>query len=104
MFRATHLFTRQVSALKLQDVDHECPTNRYERYLYPLIQGGKGMPILYETGIVNPYDFLAMELLGPSIDSLFRKQGRDVLDLRSVCCLGSQVISLVLLRLSYVER
>lgn len=80
-------------ALKMQDVDHECPTNRYERNFYPMLQGGKGLPILYDSGVQAPWDFLAMELLGPSIDSLFRKSGRDVMDLRSVCCLGMQVVS-----------
>ena len=64
-----------------------------------MVQGGRGMPILYDTGVQSPWDFLAMELLGPSIDSLFRKSGRDVMDLRSVCCLGMQVVSRTALRL-----
>lgn len=59
------------------------------------------MPILYDTGVQQPWDFLAMELLGPSIDSLFRKSGRDVMDLRSVCCLGMQVVSRIVLRLPF---
>ena len=34
-----------------------------------------------------------MELLGPSIETLFRKTGKDVMDLRSVCSLGMQLVS-----------
>ena len=79
--------------MKLQDYYHECPTNRYERNFFPAVQGGKGMPTLYDTGVQMPWDFLAMELVGPSIDSLLRKSGKNVMDLRSVCCLGMQVVS-----------
>ena len=93
VFRARQIYHGHVAALKLQDIHHECPTNLYEWNFYPKIQGGKGMPVLYDKGIQDTWNFLAMELLGPSIDTLFRKSGRNVMDLRSVCCLGMQVVS-----------
>lgn len=80
-------------ALKVQLVDHECPTNRYERVFYPLLQGGKGMPTLYGSGVQGQYDYLAIDLLGSSLDSLFRKSGRKVMDLRSVCSIAMQLVS-----------
>ncbi|CAA7261348.1 unnamed protein product [Cyclocybe aegerita] len=92
IFKATHLHTRQVVALKIQYVNHECPTNRYERYLYPLLQGGAGMPRLYASGVQGDWDYLAIDLLGSSLDSLFRKSGKDTMDLRSVCSVAIQVI------------
>jgi hypothetical protein len=39
IFRATHIHTGEIVALKVQHVNHECPTNRYERHLYPSLQG-----------------------------------------------------------------
>ncbi|KIK07961.1 hypothetical protein K443DRAFT_672843 [Laccaria amethystina LaAM-08-1] len=93
IFRATHLHTRQIVALKVQYVNHECPTNRYERHLYPLLQGGKGMPRLWASGVQGEWDYLAIDLLGASLDSLYRKSGKDTMDLRSVCSIAMQLIS-----------
>lgn len=76
----------------MQHVNHECPTNRYERHLYPLLQGGKGMPRLWAAGVQGEWDYLAIDLLGPSLDNLFRKSGKDAMDLRSVCSIAMQVV------------
>ncbi|KAF8195370.1 kinase-like domain-containing protein [Pholiota molesta] len=90
IFKATHIHTRQVVALKIQYVHHENPTNKFERHLYPLLQGGVGMPKLYASGIQGAWDFLAIDLLGSSLDSLHRKSGKDTMDLRSVVQLLSK--------------
>jgi casein kinase 1 len=79
-------------ALKLQDVNNPCPTNRYERGFYPSLQGGEGMPTLYAAGVEGKWDYLVIDLLGASLDSLFRKSGKDRMDLRSVCCIAMQVV------------
>ncbi|CCM04939.1 uncharacterized protein FIBRA_07136 [Fibroporia radiculosa] len=97
IFRATNIHTRQEVAIKLQDVDVDCPTNRYERSFYPALQGGVGMPTLWASGIEGDYDYLVIDLLGSSLDSLFRRSGRSVMDLRSVCCIAMQVVSPTLL-------
>ncbi|KAF8908909.1 CK1/CK1 protein kinase [Gymnopilus junonius] len=92
IFKATQIHTRQVVALKVQYVNHECPTNRYERHLYPLLQGGIGMPRLFASGVEGAWDYLAIDLLGSSLDSLYRRSGKDTMDLRSVCSIAIQVI------------
>jgi len=91
IYRATHIHTNQVVALKVQDVNHECPSNRYERRLYPLLQGGVGMPRLYAAGISGMWDYLAIDLLGASLDGLYRRSGKDVMDVRSVLSIAIQV-------------
>ncbi|KAH8104652.1 CK1/CK1 protein kinase [Cristinia sonorae] len=93
IYKATHLYTRQVVALKLQDKDEACPTNRYERYFYPILQGGLGMPTLWGSGVDGRWDWLAIDLLGTSLDRLYRQSGKNVMDLRSVCCLAQQIIA-----------
>ncbi|KAF7768193.1 hypothetical protein Agabi119p4_7436 [Agaricus bisporus var. burnettii] len=92
IYRATNIYTKQIVALKLQWVEHACPTNRYERCLYPLIQGGKGIPKLWAAGVQGSWDFLAIDLLGQSLDNIYRKNGKEVMNLGSVCCIAMQVI------------
>lgn len=97
IYKAQHVHTGKVVALKIQAVNHECPTNRYERHLYPSLQGGKGMPTLWASGVEGYWDYLAIDLLGSSLDGLFRKSGQDRMDLRSVCSIAMQVVSIATL-------
>jgi casein kinase 1 len=50
------------------------------------------MPILWASGVEGIWDFLVIDLLGPSLDNLFRKSGKDTMDLRSVCSIAMQVV------------
>ncbi|KAJ7601082.1 CK1/CK1 protein kinase [Mycena floridula] len=93
IYKAQNVHTGEVVALKVQDVNHECPTNRYERNIFPALQGGLGMPNLWSSGVAGKWDYLAIDLLGPSLDSLFRKSGKETMDLRSVCCIAMQLIA-----------
>ncbi|KAI0304509.1 kinase-like domain-containing protein [Multifurca ochricompacta] len=92
-FRATHIHTGQAVALKVQPVDISYPTNTHERKIYPLLQGGVGMPTLWASGVWGRWDYLAMDLLGSSLDRLYRKAGKNVMDLRSACSIAIQLIS-----------
>lgn len=49
IWRASHIYKGYEVALKIQHVDHECPTNQYERGFYPALQGGFGMPTLWAS-------------------------------------------------------
>ncbi|KAF7299076.1 Dual specificity kinase 1 [Mycena indigotica] len=93
IYRATHIHSGDIVALKVQHVNHECPTNRYERSFYPSLQGGVGMPTLWACGVEGQWDYLAIDLLGPSLDSLYRKSGQETMELSSVCSLAMQLIS-----------
>ena len=73
IFRAWNIHNQTEVALKLQPVNEPCPTNRYERGFYPALQGGKGMPTLWASGVQGPWDYLAIDLLGRSLDSLHRE-------------------------------
>ena len=52
------------------------------------------MPTLWASGTQGPWDYLAIDLLGRSLDSLHRElmMKQDVWDLRSVCCIAIQVV------------
>ncbi|KAH9179129.1 kinase-like domain-containing protein [Lactarius sanguifluus] len=92
-FRATHIHTGQVIALKVQSLDASYPSNSHERVVYPMLQGGAGIPTLWASGIWGRWDFLAMDLLGNSLDRLYRKSGKNMMDLRSTCSFAIQLIS-----------
>ncbi|KAF9236475.1 kinase-like domain-containing protein [Melanogaster broomeanus] len=93
IFRAYNVFSGEYVALKVQDVKHECPTNQYEEYIYPLLQGGEGMPRLFASGVQGKWHYLVISLLGLSLDNIYRNNGKKTLDLRSVCSIAIQVIS-----------
>jgi len=95
IFRAVHVHTAKVVAIKVQRANHECPTNRYERGFYPALQGGEGIPTLWASGVEGQWDYLAIDLLGPSLENIYRKSGKDTMDLGSVCCIAMQVVSVV---------
>ncbi|KAG1840610.1 kinase-like domain-containing protein [Suillus subalutaceus] len=96
IFKAYHIHDGTFVALKVQDVDHECPTNRYEQAIYPLLQGGEGMPRLWASGIEGKWHYLVISLLGKSLESIYRQNlqwGNPRMDLRSVCSIAIQVIA-----------
>jgi hypothetical protein len=49
IWRASHIYRGNLVALKVQHINHECPTNRYERGFYPALQGGLGMPTMWDS-------------------------------------------------------
>ena len=51
------------------------------------------MPRLYAAGISGMWDYLAIDLLGASLDGLYRRSGKDVMDIRSVLSIAIQVVS-----------
>ena len=54
------------------------------------------MPTLWAAGQEGTWDYLAIDLLGRSLDSIHRElmMKQDVWDLRSVCSIAVQVVSL----------
>jgi casein kinase 1 len=91
-FHATQIHTGQVVALKVQPLDVSYPSNTHERMIYPMLQGGAGIPTLWASGIWKSWDYLAMDLLGSSLDRLYRKSGKNMMDLRSACSFAVQLV------------
>ncbi|KAF7979648.1 hypothetical protein HWV62_41619 [Athelia sp. TMB] len=57
------------------------------------MNGGEGIPLLYASGVEGIWDYLVMDLLGPSLENIFRRSGRAMMDLRSVCSIAMQLIA-----------
>lgn len=54
------------------------------------------MPTLWGSGVDGSWDYLALDLLGPSLHSLFWRSNKSTMDLRSVLCIGMQMVSLLM--------
>lgn len=50
------------------------------------------MPTMWASGVHGVFDYLVIDLLGPSLDNLYRQNNR-IMDLRSVLSIGMQVVS-----------
>ena len=50
------------------------------------------MPTLWASGLWGRWDYLAMDLLGSSLDRLYRKSGKNVMDMRSACSIAIQLV------------
>lgn len=93
-FQARHIHTGQIVALKVQYKYHECPTNQYERHVYPALQAAKGMPTYWGGGQDGNWDYIAIDLLGSSLDQIHRMAGGPArpMDIGTVCCIAMQMI------------
>lgn len=67
--------------------------------MYRIICGGKGIPNVYSFGTILGYDYLIMELLGPSLEKLFNFCQRRF-TLKTVLMLGLQMID----RIHYIHQ
>lgn len=50
------------------------------------------MPRLWDAGVVGEWDYLAIDLLGQSLDIIHKKNNREVMNTGSVCCIAMQVV------------
>jgi casein kinase 1 len=49
------------------------------------------MPKIWGGGQQGQLDYIVMDLLGPSLDNLYRKNGKKPFDVRSVCTVAIQM-------------
>jgi hypothetical protein len=59
------------------------------------------MPTLWAAGVEGAWDYLAIDLLGASLDSLYRKSGKETMDLSSVCAIAMQLVRVSRTNLQY---
>jgi casein kinase 1 len=50
------------------------------------------MPTLWAAGVQGQWDYLAIDLLGASLDNLYRKSGKEMMELGTVCSIAMQVV------------
>lgn len=65
-----------------------------ESQLYQIFSGGEHIPKFYEYGIDESEKYMVMQYLGPSLNSLFKRNGYQM-SLKSVLMAGYQMISCI---------
>lgn len=58
------------------------------------MQGNEGFATLYGTGTENEFNYMAIEMLGPSLEDLFNYCNRK-LSLKTVLILADQAVNIV---------
>ena len=78
-------------AIKVENAKPKCEQLAHEARIYKHLSGGAGIPTLYYYGNEGPLNFLVMDLLGPSLETLFNQCGR-VFSLKTVCMLADGML------------
>ncbi|KAF7439994.1 hypothetical protein PC9H_000331 [Pleurotus ostreatus] len=66
---------------------------QYEQKIYSHLPAkSEGIPQFFSGGSLGGWEYIGVELLGPSVATLLAESGRSSLELHSVCCLGMQLI------------
>lgn len=94
IFLATHVDTREIVAVKMENSKTEYPQLLYEAKLYNILQGGSGIAAMKWWGLDGEDNVLVIDLLGSSLEDLFDYCGKKF-SLKSVLMLADQMISRV---------
>lgn len=94
IYIGSNVQTGEEVAVKLEPVKTKHPQLHYESKVYMLLQGGSGIPHLKWYGVEGEYNFMAIDLLGPSLEDLFNYCTRSF-SLKTVLMLADQLINRV---------
>eukprot|EP01084_Bolivina_argentea_P248657 415996_1 len=94
IYLVTDIFTDQQFAIKLESINARHPLLSYENRIYKKLSGGIGIPKWHWFGIEGDFNVLTIDLLGPSLNDLFKFCKRKF-TLKTVLMLADQMISRV---------
>mmetsp|Transcript_20394 Transcript_20394/g.38197 ORF Transcript_20394/g.38197 Transcript_20394/m.38197 type:complete len:334 (+) Transcript_20394:24-1025(+) len=98
IYLAKNIQTGDDVAVKLENKRTRHPQLIYESKLLSALAGGPGLPEVYSAGSEGEYNFMVMELLGPSLEDL-SEAGKRRMSLKTVLMLAEQMLS----RLEFVH-
>ena len=81
-------------AIKMESVTSRNPQLAYEAKAYHYLREGVAVPRVYYFGTEETYNVMVMDLLGPSLEELFR-YCKGKFSLKTVCMLAQEMILLV---------
>lgn len=85
-------------AIKMESVTSRNPQLAYEAKAYHYLREGVAVPRVYYFGTEETYNVMVMDLLGPSLEELFR-YCKGKFSLKTVCMLAQEMI----LRVEYMH-
>jgi len=92
IFKGMNKITKQAIAIKAESVDSKDKHLQLEYAIYQRLYGVDGMPKVLYYGNRNTENIMIMELLGPSIESLFNICERSF-SIKTVCMIGKQLLT-----------
>ncbi|KAF7800063.1 hypothetical protein EIP86_011306 [Pleurotus ostreatoroseus] len=97
-YLALNIISGEEVAIKLESIEARHPQLEYETKIFKCLAGGVGIPFVRWYGRKDNYNAMVVDLLGPSLDDLFRYCGRKF-SLKTVLLLADQLIS----RIEYIH-
>jgi serine/threonine protein kinase len=92
IFKGMNKITKQAIAIKAESVNSKDKHLQLEYAIYQRLYGVEGMPKVLYYGQRNTENIMIMELLGPSIESLFNICERNF-SIKTVCMIGKQLLT-----------
>lgn len=97
MFYGVHKVAGKEVAIKLEPVVEKQPSPlKHESRIYKTLMGAPGVPWMIWSGKQGDYNVMVIDLLGPSLEDLFKMCNRQF-SLKTVLLLADQLVRLSLL-------
>jgi len=96
VFYGVHTVAGKEVAIKLEPVVEKQPSPlKHESRIYKTLMGGPGVPWMIWSGKQGDYNVMVIDLLGPSLEDLFKLCNRHF-SLKTVLLLADQLVRLLL--------
>jgi len=92
LYKGKNIKTSEEIAIKVESAHNRHPVLSLESNFLLYLQGGKGIPKVYQYISTNKYNFMLFELLGPSLENLFELCERKF-TLKTILFLGEQMLN-----------
>lgn len=91
MFLGVHTVAGKEVAIKLEPAISRNSPLKQESKIYKTLMGGTGVPWIMWSGRQGDYNVMIIDLLGPSLEDLFKKCNRHF-SLKTVLLLADQLV------------
>lgn len=98
IYQGTDLISGDKVAVKLESITARYQQLKSEAKVYRALAEGTGIPVVHWFGVEGEYNALVIDLLGPSLEDLFRFCGRKF-SCKTILLLADQLIS----RIKYIH-
>lgn len=95
VFSGVHTVAGKEVAIKVEPALARSSPLQQETRVYRTLQGGPGVPWMVWAGKSGAYNVMVTDLLGPSLEDVFRRCNRHF-SLKTVLLLADQMVSAVL--------
>ena len=95
VFMGTHTIAGKEVAIKVEPAKSKHSMLKQESRIYKTLMGGPGVPWINWSGKQGDYNVMVIDLLGPSLEDLFRMCNRHF-SLKTILMLADQLVSSLL--------